>query len=234
MNNKKFNKLPVHMAFIIDGNGRWAKKRNLIRSVGHKYGFERMIKVIKQCFSLGIKTVSIYAFSTENWNRPKNEVDYLISLFRKWFKNDYKKILEDVKINVIGEYTKFPKDVVEAAESIIKETANNMEYTLNMCINYGGRDEIIRAVNNILTDKLDYVDREVFSKYLYTYNQPDPDFIVRTSGEYRLSNFMLWQGAYSELYFPKVYWPDFTKAHLFKALTEYQKRNRRFGGIKEE
>jgi undecaprenyl diphosphate synthase len=228
------NKLPKHIAFIIDGNGRWAKKRGLPRSMGHKAGMLALKNSIKNAFDLGIKVVSIYGFSTENWNRPKDEVDYLFKLFREFIDNDFNEINKyDVKFNIMGDYTKFPNDLVKAIEDCLVKTKDNKTFTLNLGINYGGRDEIVRAINNIIKDGVKEVNKELINDYLYTKGLPDPDFIIRTSGEQRISNFMLWQCSYSEFYFPKTYWPDFNKKELIKSLINYQKRNRRFGAIKE-
>ena len=226
-------KIPTHIGYIIDGNGRWAKERNKPRSYGHKYGFKALKEIIKASFELGIKYVSIYAFSTENWNRPKAEVEYLMKILRdyigtKGFLKDFK----NIKLNVMGDYSKFPKDLAQACKNTMEETKHN-EYVLNLGINYGGRDEIIRAVNEIKKNEKGEITADIFDKYLYTAGQPSPDFIIRTSGEQRLSNFMLWQCAYAEFYFPKTYWPDFNKKELIKALEEYSKRDRRFGAIKE-
>lgn len=229
------NKLPKHIAFIIDGNGRWAKKRGLPRTFGHKAGMLAVKNTIQNCFDLGIPIVSIYGFSTENWNRPKEEVDYLMNLFRDFIKDQMDEIYSyDVKFNLLGDYTKFPNDLVKEIEKAVEKTKNRKTFTLNLAINYGGRDEIVRAVNNIIKSEAKEINAEMFANYLYTTNQPDPDFIVRTSGEQRISNFMLWQNAYSEFYFPKTYWPDFNKTELITALINFQKRNRRFGAIKEE
>ena len=226
-------KIPTHIGYIIDGNGRWAKERGKSRSYGHKQGFIALKKIIKASFEMGIKYVSIYAFSTENWNRPKDEVDYLMKILRdyissKGFLNDFK----NIKLNIMGDYTKFPKDLTDACKKAIEDTKNN-DYVLNLGINYGGRDEILQAVNKIKDNESGDITAEIFEKYLYTAGQPSPDFIIRTSGEQRLSNFMLWQCAYAEFYFPKTYWPDFDKDELIKALEEYSKRDRRFGAIKE-
>ena len=226
-------KIPIHIAYIIDGNGRWAKERNKPRSYGHKHGFLALKKIIKASFELGINYVSIYAFSTENWNRPQAEVDYLMKILRDYINSKtFQKDLKDVKLNIMGDYTKFPKDLAEACEKTMEETKQN-KFVLNLGINYGGRDEILHAVNEIKKKEKGEVTTEIFEKYLYTAGQPSPDFIIRTSGEQRLSNFMLWQCAYAEFYFPKTYWPDFDKKELIKALEEYSKRNRRFGAIKE-
>lgn len=233
-NKLEKQKFPQHIAFIIDGNGRWAKKRGLPRSMGHRAGIITCKEIFNECYDLGIKYVSVYGFSTENWNRPKDEVETLFELFRDFIKKDMAQLFEnDVKFMVSGDYKAFPDDLVDAIEDAIEKTKNNSGMIVNLCINYGSRSEIIRAINNIIKDGIKIVDAQTISNYLYTASIPDPDFIVRTSGENRLSNFMLWQASYSEFYFPKTYWPDFHKKELYKALINYAKRNRRFGAIKE-
>lgn len=228
-------KIPNHLGIIIDGNGRWAKERGLTRSMGHKAGFENLEKMIKECFyTYKIPSVSIYAFSTENWNRPKKEVDYLISLFRKYLGKSFAKTYPNVKLNIMGDYTKFPADLAENAKKTMEDTKDNKEFILNLGINYSGKDELVYAVNNILKSGINSVDAQTIDDNLYTCGQPPLDFVIRTSGEQRLSNFMLWQVAYAELYFPKTYWPAFDKKDLLEALLVYQSRDRRFGAIKEE
>ncbi|MBQ4557915.1 MAG: di-trans,poly-cis-decaprenylcistransferase [Clostridia bacterium] len=235
LQEKKFNKLPKHIGYIIDGNGRWAKSRGLPRSMGHSAGLKTLKKIIKLSFELGIRYVSIYAFSTENWNRPDSEIQGLIDLFKKYLKgNSFVKDYPNTKLNIMGDYTKFPKELVDAANKTIEMTKFETQFVLNLGINYSGKDEIVMAVNSIIKDGLTEVTRDVIDNYLYTKGQPEPDFIIRTSGEQRLSNFMMWQAAYSELYFPDTLWPDFNKKELYKALKEFEKRNRRFGSIKEE
>lgn len=227
-------KLPNHIAYIIDGNGRWAKARGLSRSLGHKAGFNNLKKILKESFyNYGIKYVSVYAFSTENWNRPKAEVDYLIDLFTDYVSNDFMKQFPKVKLNIMGDYTVFPDKLQENANKTIEATKGETDFVLNLGINYGGRDEIVYAVNKLIGNGETNITKEKISGALYTANIPDPDFIIRTSGEQRLSNFMLWQCSYSELYFPKVHWPSFGKKELKKALVEYTKRDRRFGKIIE-
>ena len=233
---KKLNpdKFPHHIAFIIDDNGRWAKLRGLPRSMGHRAGIVACKNTINNCFDLGIKYVSIYGFSTENWNRPKDEIDTLFKLFRQFIKDDLQELLnKNVRFMVSGDYKAFPEDLIEAIEESVEKTKEHTGMVINLCINYGGRPEIVRAINNMIKDGVKEVDDKIISRYLYTASIPDPDFIVRTSGEYRLSNFMLWQASYSEFYFPKTYWPDFNKKALYTALINYAKRNRRFGAIKE-
>lgn len=229
------NALPKHIAFIIDGNGRWAKKRGMPRSFGHKVGMQAVKKIVTDCYDLGIKVVSIFAFSTENWKRPKKEVDYLFNLFYEYLTKNKSLFLEkNIQFRVMGDYTKLPKNLSDEIENVINLTKNNSKFILNIGINYGGQDEILRAVNLAIKDGKELLTKEDFENYLFTKNLSNPDLIIRTSGEERLSNFMLWQCAYSELYFTKTYWPSFNKKQLEKALINYQKRNRKFGAIKEE
>lgn len=230
----ELQKLPKHIGFIIDGNGRWAKERGLPRSMGHNAGIKALDLIIKECFyTYKIPTVSIYAFSTENWNRPKAEIDFLINAFRKYVSKDFLKKFPRAKLNIMGDYTKFPKDLATAAEKTMEQTKDFTEFTLNLGINYSGQDELVYAVNNIIKSGVNQVDKKIIEDNLYTKGQEPLDFVVRTSGELRLSNFMLWQIAYAELYFPKTYWPDFKKKELYEALKAYQSRDRRFGAIKE-
>lgn len=231
---KNIYKLPNHICFIIDGNGRWAKKRHLPRSQGHIKGFNKLEKIYKMVRELGIKYVSIYAFSTENWNRPKEEVDGLMDLFRKAvkdFKNDKK--YRDCHIEFLGDLNRFDADIRDGALEVMDKTKDNTDFYINVCMNYGGREDIVQAVNKLIKQGKTEVSMEDISANLYTKNSPDPDFIIRTSGEYRLSNFMPWQSTYAELYFPKVLWPDFSKNDLIEAIKEYSSRDRRFGAIKE-
>ena len=235
MKKKELKKLPRHMGFIIDGNGRWAKERGLTRSMGHKAGFNTLEKIIKECFfNYGIESISIYCFSTENWNRPKKEVDYLRSIFRKMLKSDFLVKYPEVRLNIMGDYAKFGEDIAVNAKELIEATnKRENKYTLNLGINYSGQDELVYAVNNIISEGITEVTREVIENHLYTAGQPLLDLVVRTSGEQRLSNFMLWQVAYAEMIFPKTYWPSFGKKDLYEALLEFQNRDRRFGAIKE-
>ena len=233
----ELKKLPQHIGFIIDGNGRWAKERGWARTKGHEHGVKNLDVIIKECFyGYGIPIVSIYAFSTENWNRPQTELDYLFKYFTKYLKaNDFVKKYPHVRLNIMGDYTKFPPELVKNATAALEATKNETQFILNLGINYSGQDELVRAVNLMLADNLaPQVDRATIQKYLYTSEQPLLDFLIRTSGEQRLSNFMLWQVSYAELYFPKVHWPAFSKQDLHTALLEYQSRDRRFGAIKEE
>ena len=230
----ELKKLPQHIGFIIDGNGRWAKERGWPRTKGHEHGVKNLDVIIKECFyGYGIPIVSIYAFSTENWNRPQTELDCLFKYFTKYLKvNDFVKKYPHVRLNIMGEYTKFPAELVKNAKAVIEATKDETQFILNLGINYSGQDELVRAVNLMLGEKLaPTVDRATLQKYLYTADQPLLDLVVRTSGEQRLSNFMLWQVSYAELYFPKIYWPAFGKKDLAQALLEYQSRDRRFGAI---
>lgn len=231
---KELKKLPKHIGFIIDGNGRWAKERGLSRSMGHKEGLKNLEKIVKECFyTYGIKHVSIYAFSTENWNRPKQEVDYLMNLFRGYLGKDFGNKYPEVKLNVMGDHTAFEKDLSDMCVKVMEETKNNDKFILNLGINYSGKAELTRAFNLMADEGLKNISAEDIDNHLYTCGQPPLDFCVRTSGENRISNFMLWQLAYSELYFPEVHWPAFGKRDLLKALRVYEGRDRRFGAIKE-
>lgn len=230
----KLKNIPNHIAFIVDGNGRWAKKRHLIRNIGHKYGVEAVKKTIDACLEFNIKVASFFVFSTENWKRPQSEIDGIFELLREYIKTDLKVFNEKgVKLVVSGSRDKLPQDIILELDNAIKNTQNNSKLIVNLCLNYGGRFDIVNAVNNIIKDKLENVDEQSFKKYLLTYPLPDPDLVIRTSGELRYSNFLLFQGAYSELYFTKTFWPDFNKKKLYNAIKNYQKRNRRFGGLKK-
>lgn len=226
--------IPNHVAIILDGNGRWAKERGLKRTEGHREGYKTLKKISKYILHKGTKYLSVFAFSTENFNRPKEEVDYLMNLFIKGFKNDtwyFNK--ENIRVVFSGRNEKLSKEVLEAMDIMEKDTLNNTGGILNICLNYGGRAEIVDAVNKIIKDKKESITEEEFKKYLYQ-DLPDIDLMIRTSGEIRISNFMLWQLSYAELYFPKCYFPDFLEEEYDKALTEYTKRDRRFGGLKNE
>ena len=225
-------KIPCHVGIIMDGNGRWAKERGLNRSKGHEAGYKTLKTTAKYILDSGVKVLSVFAFSTENFNRPKEEVDFLMNLFIKGFKKDsafFNK--ENIKVVFSGRKEPLKKDVIEAMEYLSESTKNNTKGILNICLNYGGRSEIVDAVNHIIKDNLKEVDEEVINSYLYN-KLPDIDLLIRTSGEVRISNFMLWQLSYAELYFPKCYFPDFNQEEFDKALLEYTKRDRRFGSIK--
>lgn len=220
-----------HVAFIMDGNRRWARVHNLPLMVGHKKGYDRVEPLIKHAQKLGIQTVTFWAFSTDNWNREKEEVDYLMSLFRDLFKSPMLSRIKEEggRVVVLGEITPFPKDLQTSMKKIVEETADNTKMTVNIALNYGGREEILHAVNNILKDNPKDVDAKTFDKYLYTHSQKDPDLIIRTGGEQRLSGFLPWQAVYSELYFTEKYWPEFGTKEFDKAIKEYENRDRRFG-----
>ena len=225
-------KIPCHVGIIMDGNGRWAKERGLNRSKGHEAGYKTLKTTAKYILDSGVKVLSVFAFSTENFNRPKEEVDFLMNLFIKGFKKDsafFNK--ENIKVVFSGRKEPLKKDVIEAMEYLSESTKNNTKGILNICLNYGGRSEIVDAVNHIIKDNLKEVDEEVINNYLYN-KLTDIDLLIRTSGEVRISNFMLWQLSYAELYFPKCYFPDFNQEEFDKALLEYTKRDRRFGSVK--
>ncbi|MGF6951130.1 undecaprenyl diphosphate synthase [Neobacillus sp. B4I6] len=234
----KKSPVPEHVAIIMDGNGRWAKKRALPRIAGHHEGMKVVRKTTKLANELGVKTLTLYAFSTENWKRPKNEVEYIMSLpdeFLGTFLPDL--IEENVQVKMMGYKNQLPVHTLRAIEKAIEETKNNDGLVLNFALNYGSRAEILDAVKQVLNDsksgKLNEteLDEKVFSSYLMTANFTDPDLLIRTSGEIRLSNFMLWQLAYSEFWFTDVLWPDFNEEHLLEAIETFQNRQRRFGGI---
>ncbi|HSA84128.1 MAG TPA: polyprenyl diphosphate synthase [Patescibacteria group bacterium] len=220
-----------HVAFIMDGNRRWARKRLLPLLAGHTKGYQAIEPLIDHAHKKGIMHLSFWAFSTENWNRDKKEVDVLLHIFRKLFVGDLIKRLHSngVRVKVLGDITAFPTDIVENLEKVLDLTKNNTAITVNIGLNYGGRAEILRAVNRLIEDKKKNIDEKMFSSYLYTKDQPDPDLIIRTSGEERLSGFLPWQSVYSELYFPDVLWPDFSVKEFDKALEDFEKRKRNFG-----
>ena len=233
------DRVPRHIAIIMDGNGRWAKKRFLPRVAGHKAGVETIRTVLRECKKLNVKYVTLYAFSTENWKRPKIEVDALMNLLSTYLKNEVATLhKENVKLTAIGDLDNLPSQCVEELNQAIELTKNNTGCNLNLALNYGGRLDIKNALFNIIKDvedgkiNKDEIDENTISNYLSTKNIPDPDLMIRTSGEERLSNFLLWEVAYSEFYFTDVHWPDFGKKELQKAIFTYQNRDRRFGGIK--
>lgn len=231
-------KIPKHIGIIMDGNGRWAKKRMLPRTVGHTYGAKTFRKIVEYCRDIGVSYITAYAFSTENWKRPKNEINGIIKLLKDYLIDAYNYEQERVKVNFIGDTEPLPQDIKDLILDIEKIShKENYKLTLNIAFNYGGRAEIVNAVKNIVEDCsknklcIQDIDEKLISSYTYTKNQPDPDFILRPSGEYRLSNFMIWQSAYTEFIFMDVLWPDFTTKHMDKAILEFNNRNRRFGGI---
>lgn len=224
--------LPRHIAFIMDGNGRWAKKRFLPRKAGHREGVKAMRKIVDACFSLDIPYVSLYAFSTENKNRSEEEVRSLFSLIEEYFTKFMGEMLEKgIRITVMGDVSYFPESLRNTISDAIEKSRECTHGTLNIALNYGSRDEILRAVNAAV-EAGKKVSAEEFARLLYTADIPDPDLIVRTGGESRLSNFMLYQSAYSEFFFSKVLWPDFNKKHLYEILNDYALRERRFGKVK--
>ena len=226
--------LPTHIAIIMDGNGRWAQKRGLPRNLGHKEGIKAVERTLDACIKFHIKFVTFYAFSTENWKRDKEEIDGIFSLLRDYLKNnpDYFN-KKDIKIKHIGELSPFPQDLKKELTKAENQTKNNETLTMTLALNYGGQDEITRAVNKLLKENKMEITYKDISQNLDTNFLPDPDLVIRTSGENRLSNFMMLQMAYSELYFPKVLWPDFNEKELKKALKIFSKRERRFGGLKK-
>jgi undecaprenyl diphosphate synthase len=227
-------KIPHHVAIIMDCNGRWAKLKGQPRSYGHKVGSKNVARIVKHAFSRGVKAVSLYAFSSENWSRPKEEIDGLFALLKGFFNEYIDKVSnEDVKIMVSGDITAFPDDLVSVINKAVASTCNNSKGVVNIALNYGGRGEIVKAVNDLIKDGLP-VNEDTISSKLYTFAIGDPELIIRTSGELRLSNFMLYQSAYSEFYFTDVLWPDFDEIEFDKALLDYLGRKRRFGGINEE
>lgn len=226
-------KLPAHLAIIMDGNGRWARRRFRPRAYGHKMGVQNMFKVCTHAFRLGVRIVTVFALSTENLYRPKAEVEELFRLFRLYFSERKERMLDmNVKINVIGDITAFPEDIRAAILQMMEETKDRTEGLFNICLNYGARQEIVRAVN-LAVSQGRYVDDASFSQLLQTGGIPDPDFIIRTGGELRLSNFLLYQSAYAELYFSYKMWPAFSKRDLEKAFENYSLRDRRFGKVRE-
>jgi len=233
--------IPKHIAIIMDGNGRWAKKRNQSRDYGHKAGKESVNKIVKACTELGIKNLTLFAFSTENWNRPKLEIDFLMKLLLLSLNKELKSLNKNnIRFKTIGNLERFPKKVASYLKEVTKETQGNNRMTLTLALNYGARKEIVNAIqaigdkvkNNLIS--LKNIDESVINQHLYTHYLPDVDLLIRTSGEKRISNFLLWQIAYAELYFTKKLWPDFSKEDLYKAIVNYQKRERRFGKTSEQ
>lgn len=232
------NRLPRHIGIIMDGNGRWAKKRGLPRTAGHREGVKRVTEIVEAAYNLNVQYLSLYAFSTENWKRPKNEIETLMKLLIQYIDKEIEKIHNNnIKVQTMGDLSKLPLPVIKEVNRAIELTKNNTKMVLNIGLNYGGRDEIIRAVKNILDDfklgkiKKEDINEENFKNYLYTKDIPDLDLLIRPSGELRLSNFMLYQVAYTEFWFSDIYWPDFKEKHLYQAIIDYQKRDRRFGGV---
>jgi undecaprenyl diphosphate synthase len=234
-------KLPKHVAIIMDGNGRWAKQQGMIRAFGHENGTKAVRQVVETSAELGIENLTLYAFSTENWNRPKLEVQTLMRLLVSSLKKEIKTLQDNnIKLAAIGNLNSLPKKVFKELHEVIEQTKGNARMTLTLALSYGSREELINTVkeisikvkNNIISPEI--IDESIINEHLYTRNLPDVDLLIRTSGEQRISNFLLWQIAYAELYFTDVLWPDFTKQHLYDAIIEYQKRERRFGKTSEQ
>lgn len=233
-------KVPQHIAIILDGNGRWAKAKGMPRNYGHAQGSKNVERICEEAWRMGVKYLTVYAFSTENWSRPEGEVAALMTLLRNYMKTCLKTAAKnDMKIRVIGDIEPLDKDIKNRIRELEAATVNNGGLNFTIALNYGSRDEMTRAARKMAKDcaegKLDpeQIDESVFESYLDTHGIPDPDLMIRTSGEQRLSNYLLWQLAYSEFYFTDVPWPDFTKEELAKAIEEYNHRHRRFGGVEE-
>jgi undecaprenyl diphosphate synthase len=235
------NNLPKHLAIIMDGNGRWAKQQGFLRAIGHENGTKSVRVIIESCVKLGIENLTLYAFSTENWNRPKLEVKTLMKLLTSSLQKELNTFQENnIKLNAIGNIEMMPKSAQKQLLEVIEKTKNNSRMTLTLALSYGSREEIVSAVkkisdkvkNNIIS--IDAIDDSIINEHLYTQNLPDVDLLIRTSGEHRISNFLLWQIAYAELFFSEVMWPDFREEHLYEALISYQKRERRFGKTSEQ
>lgn len=232
---EKLEKIPTHVAIIMDGNGRWAQERGLPRLSGHRAGTENLREVIEACAEFGIDYLTIYAFSTENWKRPSEEIQGLMRIFKTMLDRELMNLHKNgVQLRHLGKLDRIDKELQKKVKEAIQLTEDNKTLILNVAFNYGGRDEILQAVKHLLIDGLepDELNDEIFKNYLYTADSPDPDLIIRTSGEYRCSNFLIWQGAYSEWYFTKTYWPDFNREELHKALVAYNDRDRRYGEVK--
>jgi undecaprenyl diphosphate synthase len=235
------NNLPTHLAIIMDGNGRWAKQQGKLRAFGHENGTKTVKKTVEYCAKLGIKFLTLYTFSTENWNRPKIEVDLLMKLLISALKKELKTLQSNnIRLNTIGNIDSLPASVKKELLDVMQQTKENTKMTLTLALSYGARDEIVNAVkkisekvkNNIIS--IDTIDESIINEHLYTQNLPDVDLVIRTSGEHRISNFLLWQIAYAEFYFTDVLWPDFKEEHLHEAILSYQKRERRFGKTSEQ
>jgi len=246
-NNKKnvydsinMNKVPTHIAIIMDGNGRWAQLKGMPRALGHRAGVEALREVVKSCDALGVKYLTVYAFSTENWKRPQTEIGILMSLLKEYVRKELDELHDNqVRIRVLGHIGQLPQDVREAIHKACEKTKENTGLTLNLALNYGGRNELVHAVKQMVhevqtgTLETHQIDEGIFERYLFTAGCPDPELLIRTSGEMRLSNFLLWQAAYSEIVVVNECWPDFNEKSLLEAIRIYQNRERRFGGIKK-
>ncbi|MGB0908331.1 MAG: isoprenyl transferase [Maricaulaceae bacterium] len=229
--------VPLHVAIIMDGNGRWAQARHRPRVFGHQAGVKTVRRIVEDAADVGIKHLTLYSFSTENWNRPKAEIAALFQLLKKYVKEDLDSLNKNnVRIRIIGARDKLKPDLLEIVNRVEETTKNNTEFYLNIAFNYGGRDEVLRAMKRAVADgkSINDLTEQSFSNYFDTAGIPDPDFVIRTSGEKRISNFLLWQAAYSEFVFIDTLWPDFTKADLLRAINEFNSRDRRFGGLSND
>lgn len=232
------SKIPSHIAIIMDGNGRWAKKRGLPRIAGHREGTKVIKKIVKKANEIGVSALTLYAFSTENWKRPKDEVDFLLKLPEIFLKTYLPELVEEnVQVRIMGEKNHLPDHTIEAVETAIEQTKHNNGLILNFALNYGSRDELSKAIQKIADDvrsgliEIENVTESLISTYLFSPELKDPDLLIRTSGEIRLSNFMLWQLAYTELWFTETLWPDFSEDEFVRAVRDYQHRGRRYGGV---
>ncbi len=238
MNNLK---IPAHVAIIMDGNGRWAKQQGNVRIFGHKNAIKAVREVCEGCAELGIKYLTLYAFSTENWTRPKAEVSALMDLLVSTINSETRTLIQNnIRLNAIGRFSDLPKQVNANLQEAIQKTKDNTGMTLTLALSYSSKVEMVDAIQRIATDvkqgvlNVKNIDSQIVSQYMYTHDIPDPDLLIRTSGELRISNFMLWQLAYTELYFTPTFWPDFDKEELYKAIIDYQQRERRFGKTSEQ
>lgn len=231
--HKENLKLPAHIAIIMDGNGRWAKKHGLPRTAGHAAGSKTFKEIARYCNKIGLKYLTVYAFSTENWKRPKEEVDNIMGILRDYLRDAKNFKDENIQVQFIGDLSVLDDDIQLLIDDAVKSSADATGLHLNIALNYGGRDEIVHAVRSIVEGGIlpQDITEQTVSDNLYTAGQPDPDFIIRPSGEYRLSNYLIWQSAYAEYWFSDILWPDFKPRHLDEAITEYNRRNRRFGGV---
>lgn len=227
--------LPTHIAIIMDGNGRWAKKRSLPRTAGHAAGSKNFKDIARYCNKIGLKYLTVYAFSTENWKRPKEEVDNIMKIFKDYLEDAKNFKDENIMVRFIGDRSVLNPDIIRLMKEAEDASADATGLKLNIAINYGGRDEIVHAVKDIVKSGIsaDDITEQTISEHLYTAGQPDPDFIIRPSGEYRLSNYLIWQSAYAEYWFSDILWPDFKPKDLERAIDDFNKRNRRFGGVQE-
>jgi undecaprenyl diphosphate synthase len=235
------NNLPKHLAIIMDGNGRWAKQKGLLRTLGHENGTKSVRTTVETCAKLGIENLTLYAFSTENWNRPKLEVELLMNLLINSLKNELKTLQDNnIRLNSIGNLDLLPKSAQKKLQEVIEKTKDNKNMVLTLALSYGSREELINVVKNISNKvknniiSIDSIDESIINQHLYTHDLPEVDLLIRTSGENRISNFLLWQIAYAELYFTDVLWPDFKEDDLYEAIISYQKRERRFGKTSEQ